>query len=55
MAKEDVKAPVVEEPKVEANPVYPEGSVEIGSKPGQWDISHEKKDGSKVVLTVITN
>lgn len=54
MAKEEVKAPVVE-PKAEAPVVHPEGTVDIGAAPGQWDISHEKKDGSKVVITVITN
>lgn len=55
MAKEDKTIPAVEEPKAEAKPVYPDGAVEIGTAPGEWDISHQKKDGSSVVITVITN
>jgi hypothetical protein len=55
MAKEDKKEAAVEESKVETPDVYPEGTVDIGSQPGSWNVSHKKKDGSDVVLTVITN
>jgi len=54
MAKEDVKAtePKVEEPKVE---VHPEGTIEIGTAPGEFLIAHKKKDGSDVVIKVTTH
>lgn len=54
MAKEPVTAPATET-KPEGPVVHAEGSVEIGTAPGEWNIAHEKKDGSTVVITVITN
>jgi hypothetical protein len=54
MAKEDYKAS--ETPAPSAPQVIPSSDGQpISEKPGTVIVSHEKKDGSKVMLTVITN
>lgn len=52
MAKEDMKVAVEADPK---DIIHAEGTVEIGAKPGTYNISHMKKDGTSVVITAVTS